>query len=78
MSVATVVTLGFGTFGSVNLLPTLGFSIQAVPITSAPFYRPYSTETSEVLLSSTETLDVLPRATESVDYLPGGVDEQYQ
>lgn len=25
MSVATVVTRGFGTFGSVNLLPTLGY-----------------------------------------------------
>lgn len=26
-SVATVVTMGFGSFGSVNLLPTIGFGI---------------------------------------------------
>jgi len=25
MSVSTVVTMGFGTFGSVNLLPTIGY-----------------------------------------------------
>lgn len=30
MSVATVVTMGYGTFGSVNLLPTIGYSIQNV------------------------------------------------
>lgn len=27
MSVATVVTMGYGSFGSVNLLPTIGYSI---------------------------------------------------
>lgn len=29
MSIATVVTRGFGAFGSVNLLPTLGFTAGA-------------------------------------------------
>lgn len=29
MSIATVVTMGYGTFGSVNKLPTLGYSIGA-------------------------------------------------
>jgi hypothetical protein len=29
MSIATVVTMGFGSFGSVNNLPTLGFTIGA-------------------------------------------------
>jgi len=28
--IATVVTMGFGSFGSVNLLPTIGYSIGAV------------------------------------------------
>lgn len=28
-SIATVVTMGFGSFGSVNLLPTLGYGIAA-------------------------------------------------
>ena len=27
MSIATIVTMGFGSFGSVNLLPTIGYSI---------------------------------------------------
>ena len=27
MSIATVVTRGYGSFGSVNLIPTLGYSI---------------------------------------------------
>lgn len=31
-SIATVVTQGFGTFGSVNLLPTIGYGIGAVVI----------------------------------------------
>lgn len=26
-SIATIVTLGYGSFGSVNLLPTLGYSL---------------------------------------------------
>lgn len=30
MSIATVVTGGFGAFGSVNLIPTLGFSVGIV------------------------------------------------
>ena len=29
MSIATVVTLGYGSFGSVNLVPTIGYSIGA-------------------------------------------------
>lgn len=32
MSIATIVTRGFGSFGSVSLLPTLGYSIAAVVI----------------------------------------------
>lgn len=28
-SIATVVTMGYGTFGSANLLPTLGFGVGA-------------------------------------------------
>lgn len=28
-SIATVVTMGFGSFGSANLLPTLGYGISA-------------------------------------------------
>lgn len=33
-SIATVVTMGFGSFGSVNLLPTIGYGISsAVAIT---------------------------------------------
>ena len=33
MSSASVVTRGFGTFGSVNLLPTLGYSsLNVVPV----------------------------------------------
>jgi hypothetical protein len=32
MSIATVVTRGYGSFGSINLLPTLGYSIgEALP-----------------------------------------------
>lgn len=32
MSISTVVTGGFGSFGSVNLVPTLGFSIGAIVV----------------------------------------------
>lgn len=34
MSTSTVITLGFGTFGSVNLVPTLGFNIGAAADTT--------------------------------------------
>lgn len=37
MSIATVVTRGFGSFGSVNLLPTLGYSISTAVIVAGPF-----------------------------------------
>ena len=38
MSVATVVTRGFGSFGSVNKLPTLGYSIgAAVAVVNGPW-----------------------------------------
>lgn len=30
-SIATVVTMGYGSFGSVNLLPTLGYGIAIIP-----------------------------------------------
>lgn len=33
-SPSTVITLGYGSFGSVNLLPTLGFGIAEVVLTS--------------------------------------------
>ena len=35
MSIATVVTMGFGSFGSVNNLPTLGYSIATAPVPSS-------------------------------------------
>lgn len=35
MSISTVVTRGFGSFGSVNKLPTLGYSIGAPPVSYA-------------------------------------------
>jgi len=38
MSVSPIVTGGFGSFGSVNLVPTLGFGIGAAPGTSGAFY----------------------------------------
>lgn len=34
-----------------------------------PFYRPFSTETADVLSVSTETLDVLPFSNETADTL---------
>lgn len=47
MSVSTVITLGYGTFGSVNKIPTLGYSIgEAVNLVNGPLlftaslYRP--------------------------------------
>ena len=33
MSIATVVTMGYGSFGTVNFLPTIGYSIG---VTTAP------------------------------------------
>ena len=35
-SPSTVITLGFGSFGSVNLLPTLGYGISAVIVVDTP------------------------------------------
>lgn len=38
-SIATVVTMGYGSFGSVNLLPTLGYGIGVgVVATVGPFW----------------------------------------
>ena len=36
MSIAQVVTFGFGSFGSVNKLPTMGFDIGQVTVPDAP------------------------------------------
>lgn len=33
-SISTVVTMGYGTFGLVNLLPTIGYGIQASVVES--------------------------------------------
>lgn len=33
-SISTVVTMGYGSFGSVNLLPTIGYGIQASVVES--------------------------------------------
>lgn len=42
MSVSTVVTMGFGSFGSVNRIPTVGYSIGSVVITvTQPSSRSY-------------------------------------
>jgi hypothetical protein len=38
-SIATVVTMGFGSFGSVNLVPTLGFGVGAVLESTTPVFR---------------------------------------
>jgi hypothetical protein len=45
-------------------------------VTSSPFYRPYSTESADVLPFATESRDVLPFSTETVDVIPGGIDER--
>ena len=40
-SPSTVISEGFGSWGSVNLLPTLGFGINTlIPVTRSPTYRP--------------------------------------
>lgn len=56
-SIATVVTMGFGSFGSVNLLPTLGYGIGVAVTTRPAFYIPHSTETADKVRSSAETAD---------------------
>lgn len=38
-SIATVVTMGYGSFGSVNLVPTLGYGI-GEPVVAIAFDRP--------------------------------------
>lgn len=45
MSIATVVTRGYGSFGSINKLPTLGYSQDAgvrgpIRVVAAQLYRP--------------------------------------
>ena len=57
MSVATVVTRGFGSFGSVNLLPTFGYSIGdgAQPFASGDWptiYVPAQSRTVEAGIQS--------------------------
>ena len=52
-SIATVVTMGYGSFGSVNVLPTLGYGIGAEPVdltTPAGIFR--SLEPGRVFESS--------------------------
>lgn len=40
-SPSSVITLGYGSWGSVNLVPTLGYGINAViAVTRSPTYRP--------------------------------------
>jgi hypothetical protein len=36
-SPSTVITLGYGSFGSVNLVPTLGYGISTAVIVSGPY-----------------------------------------
>ena len=37
-SPSTVITLGYGTFGSVNLVPTLGYGSSAVIAVGGPYF----------------------------------------
>ena len=66
-SPSTVLSEGYGVWGSIYLLPTLGFGIPAA-VTQTAFWRPYMSESSDVLVS----------ACESVDVTMGGFDDQYQ
>lgn len=64
---STVLSMGYGVWGSIYLLPTMGFGVPATAPTTA-FWRPYMAETPDVLAS----------ACESVDVMMGGLDDQYQ
>ncbi len=69
MSIATVVTGGFGSFGSVNLLPTIGYSIGAVAAPVGPLcFRAIIVQPRSVLRA------VQPAATMAIKQ-PNGVTQ---
>lgn len=77
-SPSTVLSEGYGTWGSIYLLPTLGYGIPAQAITATTFWRPYAAETSDQLMASVEVADQLVYACETQDILINAIDDQVQ
>lgn len=75
---SSVLSLGYGAWGGINLLPTMGFGNFQVIATSDAFYRPYSNETADALTYATESIDVLYFSTETTDHFRSSVDDQVQ
>lgn len=56
MSIATVVTRGYGSFGSVNKLPTLGYDIAAVAEITPRFHTLFGAQNNNASLRNTTNL----------------------
>ncbi len=60
MAIGPVVTRGYGSFGSVNLVVTRGYSASAAPVVETPLqepYRPRAVAQSETRLRIVSTTD---------------------
>ena len=70
MSIATVVTMGYGSFGDVNLIPTLGYSIGVVVILPPNPYIPARVQQQDTRLGRPQTTDTrLPNVPHASTYL---------
>lgn len=83
MSISTVVTRGYGSFGSAYTLPTLGYGSATPPvepIKSRHFYRPKATiSPNEFRGAAVQIADVLAGAPAPIaDVLFPGNNEQVQ
>lgn len=70
MSIATVVTRGYGSFGSVNLLPTLGYSLAAT--VAGPLYA----SRLDVFQWGAQGQDVAKWGAQKTDTMRWGAQEQ--
>jgi len=66
-SIATVVTRGFGSFGSVNLLPTMGYGAGAGPVDS-----PATLEVGLEYSATFTSLHFEPQSPTEMSYLAAG------
>lgn len=75
-STSTVVTRGYGSFGSVYLLATRGYGIGTPSITSSPFYRPRAEPSSDTRIGAPQTSDSRLGASRSADARIGAPNDQ--
>lgn len=73
-SIATVVTMGFGSFGSVNLLPTIGYGIGASTDQVIGLWHNLALASYDTNTSGADTVPVQTRNVDMAQVIQAGID----